>query len=242
MVCLVHDAAGELRHVLGSRDAVANELRGARDGGERRLELVRYVRGELATHEVRTAELPHLLVNTIDQGLELHVGALRVRVRGVDVEDGLHKPVDDQARHGPAYEDHRSDYGNREKHIVPKSRLDAIAGDGKAQYVAVIEANGAIDFDPARRGRVTFRRALSRLERTSDLGAVGMVGHAVDAVLVVIEHGAVGADDGHARLAEVEVGEVDDVRLRAAHARLDEGALGLEHAAGVAHAALLVDE
>ena len=242
VVGLVVDAPGELRDVLGPRDAVTDELRGTRDGRERRLELVRHVGGELAAHEVGAAQLLDLLGDALDEWLDLHVGDGGVRLCRVDGEDGRNEAVCHEARGGPAHGDDDEHDGAHEQQVVAHGGRGAVSVDRQAQDVAVGKADGAVDGHVAARLGVALGRAGAVGERLGDLWAVGVVGHGGHAVLVVIEHGAVRAHERDAHVAGVKGREAHDVRVVAAQRRAHHAALALEHAAGVIDRHGLVDE
>ena len=145
-------AAGKALHVLRAADAVADELRGARDAGDGRLELVGDVGRELSAHVVGVLdgahalkELAALLVQTAHQGLQLLVGGAGVRPGGVDLKDGPHEATHQQARDAPA-RGHHAHRHHDEKHQVAReegSRAGPVHRD--AQHVARAEPAGLVE-------------------------------------------------------------------------------------------------
>ena len=242
MAGLVVDAPRELRYVLGPGDAVADELRRARDARERRLELVRHVRGELPAHEVCAPKLRHLglerallLGDALHERHDLHVR--RAGVRRVYVEHRLDKPGGHDARNQPARNEDHEDHEDHEHHVVRDGGHRRVTIDREAHDAAVIQAHGAIDAHHALRGALALSRALAIVRGLLHLGAPGMVAHVVNVALVVVEDGAVLVDEGEAYLAHVEVHEPHDVAVGpvAAQHGPHDLALALEHAPGVVY-------
>ena len=132
-----------------------------------------------------------LFVKARDQRLKLHVGGLRVLCLGVNLKNGLHQPVGNDARDKPRDHNQASNDDDHDEQVLAHDAPDAAPVKAQTQDIARGQEPCVIEAHVPQRVRVAVRLPFATPEGIGYLWAIGVVLERGGIHPGVIEHGAI---------------------------------------------------